>query len=475
MLEVSVPAWMQQGGTYMLNRRDAMIRLGQLGAGGLALPALLHGQQACAEAAPHRGRPKSCILLYLWGGPPQQDMWDMKPDAPDGIRSAFRPIRTNVPGLHLCEHLPRLAQHADKLALVRSVTHASTVHEPSVYYTLTGKQNNSLAVPRNQRSRRDFPNVASMVAALTPPGAMPATVTIPRPIGHAGVTYAGTYAGWLGPRYDPMEIREAPSANDRYAMPIELGSDLATTRLHARRGLLHVIDDTERRFQDLRATEGLSGFHEQAYRMLTSPQARRAFQLDEEPSTLRDRYGRNEYGESFLLARRLIEAGVRLVSVVWLYVSPAGVVSNIWDTHGGVGIPHGQTGWSMLLAPYGLPPLDLAFSALLDDLDQRGLLDETLVVAMGEFGRTPRINAQQGREHWGPCSTTVFAGGGVRGGQLYGRSDRTGAYPTENPVSPEDMLATIYHAVGIRPDTEVHDREGRPQRICEGQAVTAIF
>jgi hypothetical protein len=402
-------------------------------------------------------------------------MWDMKPDAPEGIRSAFRPIHTNVPGIHLCEHLPRLARHADKLALVRSVTHPSTVHEPSVYYTLTGKQNNSLVVPRNQRSRRDFPNVASMVAALTPPGPMPAAVTIPRPIGHAGVTYAGTYSGWLGPRFDPMEIREAPSASDRYAAPVELAGDLSTTRLQARRGLLRMIEDTDRHFQNARATEGLTAYHEQAYRMLTSSQARRAFQLDEEPTWLRDLYGRNEYGESFLLARRLIEADVRIVSVIWLYVAPSGTVSNIWDTHGGVGIPHGQTGWSMLLAPYGLPPLDQGFSALLEDLHQRGLLDDTLVAAFGEFGRTPRINPQQGREHWGPCSTTVFAGGGVRGGQVFGRSDRIAAYPTENPVTPEDMLATIYHALGIRPDAEVHDREGRPQRICDGRAVTAIF
>lgn len=459
----------------MLNRRDAMVRLGQLGMGGLALPALLQAQSASATAPDQRRRPRSCILLYLWGGPPQQDMWDLKPDAPEGIRSAFRPIPTNVPGVQLCEHLPRLARHADQLALVRSVTHPGTVHEPAVYYTLTGQQNNALVVPRNQRSRRDFPNVASVVAALTPPGALPAAVTIPRPIGHGGVTYAGTYAGWLGPRYDPLEIREAPSASDRYALPIDLNSDLATARLQARRGLLRVLEDTGRYFQSQRASEGLSSFHEQAYRMLTSPQARGAFQLEQEPPWLRDRYGRNEYGESFLLARRLIEAGVRLVSVIWLYVSPTGVVSNVWDTHGGVGIPHGQTGWSMLLAPYGLPPLDQAFSALLGDLQQRGLLDETLVVAMGEFGRTPRINPQQGREHWGPCSTSVLAGGGVRGGQVFGCSDRIGAYPADHPVSPEDMLATMYHILGIRPEAEIHDREGRPQRICSGRAVTALF
>src|SRR5947208_3598444 len=214
----------------MLNRRDAMLRMGQVGLGALTLPTLLQAQTSPSH--PSRSstrRAKSCILLYLWGGPPQQDMWDMKPDAPDGIRSAFAPIQTNVNGIHLCEHLPRLAQHADKLALVRSVTHPSNNHEPSVYYTLTGKVNNSLAVPRNQRSRRDFPNFGAMVTALTPPGPMPTSVTIPKPIGHGGVTYAGTYSGWLGPRCDPMEVREAPGTSERYATPVELPVDLSTT------------------------------------------------------------------------------------------------------------------------------------------------------------------------------------------------------------------------------------------------------
>jgi Protein of unknown function (DUF1501) len=195
-----------------------------------------------------------------------------------------------------------------------------------------------------------------------------------------------------------------------------------------------------RAFDALQALR-MSGFHEQAYRMLTSTQARRAFLVDQESSALRDRYGRNEYGESFLLARRLIEVEVRLVPVIWLYVAPSGIVSNVWDTHGGVGIPHGATGWSMLLAPYCLPPHDQAYSAFLEDLHQRGLLDDTLVAAVGKFGRTPRINPQQGREHWGPCFTTVRAGGGVRGGQVFGKSDCIGACPTENPVSTGAGLA----------------------------------
>src|SRR5262249_27369269 len=312
----------------------------------------------------------------------------------------------------------------DKLALVRSVTHPSTVHEPSVYYTLTGKQNNTLVVPRNQRTRRDFPNFAAMLTALTPPGPMPTSVTIPKPIGHDGVTYAGTFAGCPRQRFDPMETRDAPIARDRYATPVDLPSDLTTTRLLARRGLLDVIQETDRSLQHSRACDGLTAFHEQAYRMLASPRARRAFQVDQEPSWLRDRYGRNEYGESFLLARRLIEAEVRLVSVIWMYVTPSGAVSNVWDTHGGVAALGSVNGWDMLRAHYCLPSLDQAYAALLEDLHQRGLLDDTLVVAMGEFGRTARINPQQGREHWGPCSTTVFAGAGVRGGQVYGRSDR---------------------------------------------------
>ena len=230
-----LPSWFRAAGCLltgdsMLSRRDAMLRMGRVGAGALTLPGMLQALNGDAAEPRRTGRTKSCILLYLWGGPPQQDMWDMKPDAPEGIKSAFQPIQTNVNGIHLCEHLPKLAQHADKIALVRSVTHPSTVHEPSVYYTLTGKVNNTLAVPRNQRSRRDFPNIGSMVSALTPLGQMPASVTIPRPIGHNGVTYAGTYSGWLGPRHDPMEIREAPSANARYATPIEMPSDLSTTR-----------------------------------------------------------------------------------------------------------------------------------------------------------------------------------------------------------------------------------------------------
>jgi hypothetical protein len=459
----------------MLNRRDAMIRMGRVGLGGGALPALLQAERATAVPPRAAGRARSCIFLFLWGGPPQNDLWDLKPDAPEGMRSLFRPIATAVPGVHVCDQMPRLARHLDKVALVRSMSHASTVHEPSVYHTFTGRQDPTLLSPRNQRRRGDFPCVGSALSALLPPGPLPASVTVPRPVGHDGVTYAGTYAGWLGPRHDPLELREAPNSADRPAHPLELAADLSAARLLARRGLLAALEEQDRLSQGGRATDGLTAFHEQAYRMLASEQARRAFDLGREPGPLRDAYGRNEYGESFLLARRLVEAGVRLVTVVWMYFMPNGRIANVWDTHGGTAGLGNATGYEMLRANYCIPPLDRAYAALLEDLAQRGLLDETLVVAVGEFGRTPRLNPQQGREHWGPCYTALLAGGGVRGGQVYGASDRLGAYPRDNPVAPEDLLATVYHALGVDPEAELHDREGRPVRACAGRPVTALF
>ena len=331
----------------MLNRRDAMLRLGSLGLGALTLPGLLRANAAEATAPAPKRRARSCIYVFLWGGPPQQDLWDMKPDAPQGVRSLFQPIKTRVPGIDICDQMPRLARHTDKLAVVRSVTHNSTVHEASCYHMLTGRQNPSLISPRNQRRRTDFPNLAGVVSYFTPPGAMPAGVTIPRPIGHDGVTYAGTYAGFLGPRYDPLEPKEAPNSNDPPAHAVT-APDLDTSRLQARRGLLNALEAQERRLQDGRATEALGAFHEQAFRMLASPAAKKAFNLDLEPPAVRDAYGRNEYGESFLLARRLVEAGVTLVSVIWMYFMPNGRISNVWDNHGGTGGLGGITGYAML-------------------------------------------------------------------------------------------------------------------------------
>ncbi len=461
----------------MLHRRDAMIRLGQAGLGALALPNLLRAEAAFATPG-LRPTAKSCILLYLWGGPPQQDMWDLKPEAPEGIRSQFKPIDTVVPGIQICDQLPHVAQHTDKMAIIRSYTHPSNLHEVGVYHTLTGKINNTLVVPRNQRNRNDFPHPGSVVSYFSTPGAMPASVTIPSPIGHDGVIYSGTYAGFLGAQHDPMELKPPGEVKKAAPHSLDLLDGIDSTRLQARFGLLKILEEQDRLVQKQGPMQGVAGleqFREQAYRMLTSPESRGAFELAGESDKLRDRYGRNEYGESFLLARRLIESGVRLVTVVWSYICPDGNVANVWDNHGGTGSLGGIGGYAMLKQKYCLPPLDLAYSALLEDLQARGLLDETLVVMLGEFGRTPQINKAQGRDHWGACQSVILAGGGVRGGQVHGSSDQHAAYPRSNPVAPEDVIATMYHALGIPPESLIHDRENRPHRISEGRPLVELF
>jgi hypothetical protein len=449
-----------------------MVRLGQLGAGALSLPALA---QARAEAQPRRGSADSCVYVFLWGGPPQHDTFDLKPDAPEDIRGEFRPIKTNVPGIDICEKLPRLARLADRYAIVRSLTHPSNNHEPSVQYMLSGKPGApNLAVPNNQRKRSDFPNVGSVVSYFRPPGDMPAAVTVPRPIGHDGSTYSGTYAGFLGPRHDPLEREPAKETRESASHPLDPLPDVPNARLVARTGLLKQL---ERKDAELQRTggAGIDDYREQALRMVMNPAVRRAFDLSQEPEKVRDRYGRSEYGESFLLARRLVEAGVALVTISWMYIFPDGNVANVWDNHSGNGIHGAKTGYDLLRGPTCLPALDRGLSALLEDLIDRGLFDRTLVAAAGEFGRTPKVNKDGGRDHWGACQSALFAGGGIRGGQVYGRSDKNAAYPSDNPVSPPDFLATIYHSLGVDPDGEVRDNLQRPHRVCDGKPIAALF
>ena len=460
----------------MLHRRDAMIRLGQLGLSSLTLPGLLGAEQQPASIPGRGPKAKSCIFLFLWGGPPQLDTWDLKPDSPAGFRSLFQPIRTAVPGIHLCDQMPLIARHTDKMAIIRSMSHPSVFHEVGTYHTLTGRTPTpTLIAPANFRRRSDFPYVGSVVSYFSPPAAMPASVTIPRPMSFEGSVWAGSYAGFLGPGHDPMEPRDVLASTGHTAHALTMPAGVDASRLIARRGLLQLVEDQDRILQKSPPADALTGFREQAHRMMTSRAARQAFDLDREPPALRDRYGRNEYGDSFLLARRLVEAGVRLVSVFWMYFIPDGRLLIPWDAHGGLEGLGRISGFEMLKAEYGIPPLDRAYSALLDDLHQRGLLDETLVVMTGEFGRTPRINRDQGREHWGACYSAVLAGGGVGGGQVYGASDKIAAYPQDNPVAPEDLLATVYQALGIPSESEITDHQGRPMKVCEGKAVEAIF
>jgi uncharacterized protein DUF1501 len=458
----------------MLHRRDAMIRLGQVALGTLTLPKLLAAQVPVNGG--RRATAQSCILVYLWGGPPQQDTFDLKPNAPDGIRSQFSPISTVVPGIQICDQLPQISKHTDKMAIIRSFTHPSNTHEVGVYHTLTGKVNNSLAVPRNQRNRRDFPTMGSTVSYFHPAGDLPAAANIPRPIGHDGVVYSGTYAGFLGPQYDPLELQAPAEVQERAAHGLELPSGWDAHLLQSRVGLLRTLERYDHLNQEhAHRLQGLGQFREQAFRMLTSSAARDAFDLSKEPDKLRDRYGRNEYGECFLLARRLIEAGVRLVTFVWYYICKDGNVANVWDNHGGTGSLGGITGYQMLKENYCLPPLDQGYSALLEDLADRQRLDDTLVAMLGEFGRTPKINGTAGRDHWGACQSVVLAGGGIRGGQVYGASDKIAAYPTDRPVRPEDLIATVYHALGISSEAMLYDQQNRPHRACEGESLVELF
>jgi hypothetical protein len=461
----------------MLHRRDAMIRLGQVGLGALTLPALMRAEHAAGDTARGEtrratGRAKSCILIYLWGGPPQMDMWDLNLTAPEGIRTLFKPIATAVPGVFVSEHMPLFARHTDKTAIIRSLTHDSNIHENSVYRTLTGQTDKTLVMPRNRRKRTDAPTIGSVVSYFSPTGDIPTTVTIPRPIGHDGVTYSGTHAGFLGPRHDPMEVAPAGETSEIATHPVTLPPDMAEARLLARRGLLRAVEDTDRRLDRDTRTGNLDAYRAQAFSMLASPKAKEAMDLDREEPKTRDRYGRNEWGESILMARRLVEAGVRLVTISWMYIQKGGNVANVWDNHGNF---EGKTGYEMLKAEYCLPSLDRGFAALMEDLAARGLLDETLVAMYGEFGRTPKINSTGGRDHWGACQSAVLAGGGIRGGTVYGSSDRDAAYPKSNPVSPEDLLATMYYAMGVAPESEMLDQLGRPRRVVEGSPLTCLF
>lgn len=340
---------------------------------------------------------------------------------------------------------------------------------------MTGRVNNTLVVPRNARSRSDFPNFCSVIASFLPPSDIPPFVTIPRPIGHDGVTYSGTHACFLGPRFDPVERARAKNAGQPVTHPPTPHPELDQTRIQARHGLLKLLEQHDDLLQKGRLGADLDIYRHRAMRMLDSTAARAAFNLDAESPRTRDRYGWNEYGECFLLCRRLIEAGVRIVSFAWVLITKTGVVTNVWDAHGGSAALGGISGFAMLKADYCLPPLDQGLTALFEDLDERGMLDSTLVSVCGEFGRTPTINATGGREHWGPARTVLLADGGIRGGQVYGKTDKIAAYPSENPVTPKDWLATIYYAMGLSPDDEIYDRESRPHRLVDGKPLLKLF
>jgi hypothetical protein len=433
-----------------------------------------------AEAArpPRPTRARSIIFLFLFGGPSQLESFDLKPDAPSGIRGPFRPIASRTSGLLISEHLPRLAALSNRFCVVRTLTHPFNDHSTGGHYVQTGHPWHIPIGGGFNATPRDWPALGSVVEYLDRRHAgrrtqeMPGFFYLPNRLGHLE-TYSvrldrpGQYAGWLGTAYNPLASniqKRGPNDNPFFRpmtdeeldfripdMTLDRGLTLDT--LDRRASLLEQLDTGRRRLEAAGRVRSLGQLHQRALRLLTSEQLRMALDIRRESPRLRDNYGRHLFGQSALMARRLVEAGARFVTVAWDTVD-----GYSWDSH-----VHSND-----VRQHLLPGLDQALSALLADLEDRGLLDETLVVCLGEMGRTPRITPNGGRNHWSMLFPALLAGGGIRGGTVYGRSDRDAAWPLERPVRPEDLAATIYHALGIDPHQAIIDPQGRPVALLEG-------
>jgi hypothetical protein len=445
-----------------LDRRGFLRFGGGLALSGFVLPAR-------GRSVP-RGAARSCILVYLLGGPPHLDMWDLKPSAPAEVRGPFRPIPTAVPGVQVCEHLPRLAGLFRRYALVRSVSHNNHNHTPMIYYTLTGRpverpgEDNDVRPPQ----RTDFPHLGAVLACFKPaPPGLPGYVAVPElavrsstkgEFKRARPLLRGGGAGFLGPLTDPLAVNGDPGTGDGVPA-LGLPKEVSAERLERRAALLSVL---EQRGPVLPGARTHGALRDQAVVLTGSGGGMpRAFSLDGEPAPLQERYGSHRFGRALLLARRLAEAGVPMTAIHFNEMT----VCDGWDTHS-KNFP--------ALQDELLPMLDQGLSALLEDLEQRGLLGQTLVVVMGEFGRTPKVNSNGGRDHWGLCQSVLLAGGGIRGGQVYGSSDRIGAYPASDPVDPVDVHATVYHCMGLDPEERIVDQLRRPYPISTGRVLAPL-
>jgi len=453
------------------SRRQAL-KVGGLGLLGLTLPKLLQAEETRNANLGTRNAPKarsrSVIFLYQFGGPSHIDLFDMKPGAPEGIRGSHKPVSSQADGIEISEQLPKLAKVMDKVTLIRSMHHHMKNHNPASYYALTGH-----APPVDDITLRDspelFPAYGSVVDHLAPvSGAMPTSVALPWVIGDGTIT-PGQNASFLGKVHDPLWVTRDPNKADFKLPELNLPAGLTYERLMHRRSIQKIIDKQSSLLEHSAQARGMDAYYEKALAMLDSPKLREAFNLSAEAEAVRDAYGRTTYGQSCLLARRLVEAGSKFVTV---YFSPniGGDVGSGWDTHG-------NDGKKMfpVMEKFHLPMTDQTLATLLEELDQRGLLDTTLLVWMGEFGRTPKINDKASRDHWPDCYTVLLAGGGVKRGFVHGESDKTASYPARDPVRPEDLAATIYYLLGIDPHTEVYAADKRPVLISEGNPVMGIM
>jgi hypothetical protein len=443
--------------TVGLSRRE-VLQVGYSGLLGVGLPAALSGLAQASPAVP-RTTPKSIVIVFLTGAASHHDTFDMKPDAPAEIRGEFKPVSTSVAGLHVCEHLPQLAARADRYAVVRTLSHSDNNHLMSTHHVLTGEKQPGGFFDK-VASRDDWPSYSSALSFLQPRrDGIPSGVNLPTFLLQGPLTWPGQHAGFLGTNYDPWQISDDPNKADFKVDALTLSTGIDVARLGRRQELLGEVNRQQRRLGEVAQSRRLSSDQDLAFSMLTSSRLAQSFELDREDDAVRDRYGRHTTGQSLLLARRLIQSGVPVVQ------ANIGRVQN-WDSHSKI--------FSRLKDKL-LPPLDQGVSALLDDLADEGRLDDTLVMMLGEFGRTPKINKGAGRDHWGPCFFGLFAGAGIQGGQVIGKSDATAAYPATRAYSPNDVGATVYHLLGIPGDAEVHDRLNRPVRLNRGSVIEPLF
>lgn len=467
------------------NRRE-FLRVGGAGILGLSLGDVMRLQAQSEKKTPEPSQPrngwgqaKSVVLLFLQGGPSHIDIWDPKPDAPSNIRGEFKPIRTNVPGIWLSETMPLLAKQMDKATLIRSVSYTPAGlfnHTAAIYQMMTGYTPDRVS-PSGQLeppAPNDFPHAGSQIVRLQPSQApMLPFVMLPRPLQESNVIGKGGTAGFLGPAYDPYYFYQDPAGQIKLD-DLTLHEGISRERLERRSHLLQRLNAAMPEMEKAVEDYALDAYYQKAFSLILSGRARDAFDLSKESDQVRDRYGRHTFGQGCLMARRLIEAGTKFVQMNWPSVANGDPNTTAWDTHAANFGP---------LKNLHCPKLDSGLSTLLSELDERGLLKETLVIAIGEFGRSPRLgvstsgnsNSPDGRDHWPYCYTALVAGAGVQRGALYGKSDATGSSPAENPVHPTEILATVYHALGIDPHTLVLNHLNQPRELVQAEPVLKLF
>ncbi len=467
-------------------RRDLM-KIGSLGLFGVSLQDVLRLQdRAEAAVAPSRfdgstgfGSAKSVIVLFLQGGPSHIDIWDPKPDAPSNVRGEFKPIKSKIPGIHLSETMPMLADTVDKCTLIRSMSYTPAGlfnHTAAIYQMLTGYEPTEVS-PSGQLeppSPNDFPTAGSWISKFRPPTdpVLP-FVELPRPLQESSVIGKGGAAGFIGKAFDPYRLYQDP-AKDIQLDDLELRREVPASRLERRFDLLRGINSSMPALEKAVDSYALDKYYQNAFDLVLSGKARNAFDLSLESDEMRDRYGRFTFGQGALMARRLVEAGTRMVQLNWPSVANGDPETTAWDTHASNFGP---------LRDLHCPKLDRTLSALLTDMDETGLLAETLIVAVGEFGRSPRLgvstsgntNSPDGRDHWPYCYTAMVAGAGIPGGRLYGESDATASSPKDKPVHPNDLLATVYYALGIDPNQEIHNHLDQPRDLVKGKPLTDLW